>query len=212
MTLYDISLPISNDLPVFPDDPPVLLTLARSITEGHQCNISKVQMGVHTGTHVDAPYHFLNNGTMIDAIPIETFVGPCFVVELNSEHLILKEDFQKYSFPRHSRVLIKTKNSRFWANNCNSFNSDYVALGITAAQYLIEMRAILVGIDYLSIEAFNSDGGPIHQLLLKNDIAILEGLNLSAVKEGEYELICLPLKLQMCEAAPARVLLLDKLR
>ena len=78
-----------------PDDPPVLLTLARSINEGHQCNISKVQMGVHTGTHVDAPYHFLNNGTMIDAIPIETFVGPCFVVELNSEHLIRKEDFQE---------------------------------------------------------------------------------------------------------------------
>jgi arylformamidase len=86
-----------------------------------------------------------------------------------------------------------------------------VALGITAAQYLIEMRAILVGIDYLSIEAFNSDGGPAHQLLLKNDIAILEGLNLSSVKEGKYEFICLPLKLQMCEAAPARVLLRDKL-
>ena len=117
MKLYDISLPISNDLAMWPDDPPVSLTMVRSITSGDQCNITMLQMGAHTWTHIDAPYHFLKTGATIDAIPIETFVGPCFVLELDTEHIIRKEDFRNYNLPRHSRVLIKTKNSNLWAKN-----------------------------------------------------------------------------------------------
>ncbi|MFC1567428.1 cyclase family protein [Thermodesulfobacteriota bacterium] len=207
MKMYDISLPISNDLPVWPGDPSVSLMMTRSISNGDQCNVTQIQMGAHTGTHIDAPYHFLKDGATIDTIPFETFIGPCLVVDIDAEVLIEKKDFQKYDLNGHSRILIKTRNSELWANNINSFEKNYVSLGIDAAQYLVEMKAILVGIDYLSIEAFQSDGYPVHKLLLKNNITVLEGLNLSGVKSGVYELLCMPLKLQGCEGAPARVLL-----
>lgn len=207
MKLYDITLPVSNDLPVWPGDPPVSIMVTKSILKGDQCNITKIQMGTHTGTHVDAPLHFLKDGTTIDTIPIETFIGPCLVVELDSEALIEKNDFQKYNLSGYSRILIKTRNSELWAKNISSFDTNYVALGINAAQYLIENTISLIGIDYLSIEAFQSYSSPVHKLLLKNNVTILEGLNLSGVKAGVYELICLPLKLHGCEGAPARVLL-----
>lgn len=207
MKLFDISLPISNDLPVWPGDPTVSLMMTSSIVKGDQCNITRIQMGIHNGTHIDAPYHFLKDGATVDTIPIETFIGTCLVVDLDSEVLIEKRDIQKYNLNGHSRILIKTRNSEMWANNIRSFDTNYVAIGINAAQYLVEMNTILVGIDYLSIESFQSDGSPVHKLLFKKNITILEGLNLSGIKAGVYELICLPLKLEGCEGAPARVLL-----
>lgn len=207
MRLYDVSLPISEDLPVWPGDPAVSLVMTSSILNGDKCNITQLQMGTHVGTHIDAPYHFLKDGATVDAIPIETFIGPCLVVELDSDTLIEKKDFLKCSLNGYSRILFKTKNSEQWAKNITSFNTDYVALGIEAAQYLVEINTLLIGIDYLSIESFQSDDNPVHKLLLKNNITILEGLNLSDVKAGVYELICMPLKLQGNEGAPARVLL-----
>jgi len=207
MKLYDISLPITKDLPVWPGDPPVSLRMTKSISRGDQCNLTKIQMGVHTGTHIDAPYHFFSDGVTTDAIPIETFIGPCLVVEINSEILIGNKDLQKHSMNGYSRILIKTRNSEIWANNIRAFEKNFVALGMDAAQYLVEMNTILVGIDYLSVESFHSEGSPVHKLLLRNNIAILEGLNLSGVKAGVYGLICMPLKLPGCEGAPARVLL-----
>lgn len=207
MKLYDISLPISNNLPVWPGDPRVILKMTSSIAGGDQCNITKIQMGVHTGTHIDAPYHFLRDGVATDAIPIETFIGPCLVIEIDSEVIIEKKDLQKYDMNGYSRIIIKTRNSEMWTNNISSFEKNFVALGIDAAQYLVAMGTILVGIDYLSIESFHSEGSPVHKLLLRNNISILEGLNLSGVKAGLYGLICIPLKLQNCEGAPARVLL-----
>jgi arylformamidase len=206
MKLHDISLPISNDLPVWPGDPAVSLTLQSSIITGDQCNITQLQMGVHTGTHIDAPSHFLKDGGTIDSIPVETLIGSCVVVELDAKDIIERNDLCKIDPSIFPRVLIKTRNSELWANKC-SFNMNYVALGIDAAQYLVEMKFILVGIDYLSIEPFNTNGGPVHKLLLKNNITILEGLNLSGILPGAYEIICLPLKLQGCEGAPARVIL-----
>ena len=207
MRLYDISLPISKDLPVWPGDPAVSLVMTGSILNGDKCNITQLQMGTHAGTHIDAPYHFFKDGATVDAIPIETLVGPCLVVELDSDTLIEKKDFLKCNLNGHSRILFKTKNSEQWAKNITSFNTDYVALGIEAAQYLVEINTLLIGIDYLSIESFHSDDNPVHKLLLKNNITILEGLNLSKVEAGVYELICMPLKLQGSEGAPARVLL-----
>lgn len=185
--------------------------MTSSIARGDQCNVTKMQMGVHTGTHVDAPYHFLGDGVTTDAIPIETFIGPCLVVEIDSEVLIEKRDLQKYNMNGYSRILIKTRNSEIWANNISAFEKNFVALGIDAAQYLVEMKTILVGIDYLSVESFHSEGSPVHKLLLMNNISILEGLNLSGVKAGVYGLICMPLKLQGCEGAPARVLLQESI-
>ena len=210
MKFYDISLPISNNLPVWPGDAPVSLKMVSSIAKGDQCNITGIEMGTHVGTHIDAPYHFLEDGATIDTIPIETFIGPCFVVELDAKALIEKKDFRKYNLNGYSRILIKTRNSELWSNNISSFDTNYVSLGINAAQYLVEMKTILVGIDYLSIESFQCGSCPVHKLLLKNNITVLEGLNLSGVKTGVYELLCMPLKLQGCEGAPARVLLREE--
>ncbi len=207
MKIYDISLPIFNELVVWPGDPSVSLTLTKSIIDGNQCNLTRIQMGAHTGTHIDAPFHFLADGSTTDAIDMETFIGPCVVVEVDSKELIAKEDLLNANINGFSRVLIKTRNSELWANNINSFNENYAALGIDAAQYLIEMNFLLVGIDYLSIESFRSNSGSVHKLLLEKKITILEGLNLSGVIPGDYELICLPLRLQACEGAPARVIL-----
>jgi arylformamidase len=207
MRLYDISLPISNGLPVWPGDPSVSLVMTSSIINGDKCNITKMQMGTHTGTHIDAPYHFLKDGMTVDEIPIETLVGPCLVVEVDSKSLIKKNDFQKYDLNGHSRILFKTKNSARWAKNINYFDTDYVALGTEVAQYLVELNTLLIGVDYFSIESFHSVDNPVHKLLLKHNIIILEGLNLSKVRAGVYELICMPLKLHGSEGAPARAIL-----
>lgn len=207
MKLYDISLPISNNLTVWPGDSAISVTATMSILKGDNCNLTKIEMGTHVGTHIDAPSHFIKDGATIDAIPIETFIGPCLVVEHDSESLIGKKDFQKCNLDGQSRILIKTRNSEQWAKKTTSFDTNYIALGIEAAQYLIERNIRLVGIDYLSIEAFQSDGSQVHKLLLKNNVTILEGLNLSGIKAGIYELLCMPLNLQGCDGAPVRVLL-----
>ncbi len=207
MKFYDISLPISKDLPVWPGDPAVSLTPAQSILKGDQSNVTSIQMGAHTGTHIDAPYHFLEHGATVDKVPIETLIGPCLVIGSDAQSLVRKEDIRKYNLDRYSRILIKTKNSEMWAGNSRSFNANYVSLSYDAAEHLVEMNTILVGIDYLSIEAFRSDNSRVHKLLLENSIVIVEGLNLYGVQPGEYELICMPLKLQGCEGAPARVVL-----
>ncbi|MGD0281084.1 MAG: cyclase family protein [Dissulfurispiraceae bacterium] len=207
MKLYDITLPITNDMPVWPGDQPVSLMMNTSIAKGDDYNMTGIQMGAHTGTHIDAPYHFLEDGATIDAIPIETFIGPCVVIEVDSEVSIEEKDFRKHDLIGHSRVLFKTRNSQLHTFTTSVFTRNYVSLGIDAARYLVEMEVMLVGIDYLSIESFRSTGSPVHKLLLRNNITILEGLNLSGVKAGEYELLCMPLKLQGCEGAPARVIL-----
>lgn len=207
MKIYDISLSLSNELPVWPGDQAISLMMNSAIRKGDQCNKTEIHMGTHSGTHIDAPYHFINHGATIDAIPIEIFVGPCMVVEIDTETLIGKNDLQRCKFNGHTRILIKTKNSRLWANNVSSFETNYVALGIDGAKYLAERNIILVGIDYLSIEGFRARDFPVHKLLLKNNIIILEGLNLSGIETGTYELICVPLKLMGCDGAPARVLL-----
>lgn len=210
MKLYDVTLPISKDMVTWPGDPSVSLNQAKSISKGDKCNITQMQMGIHTGTHVDAPYHFIEDGGKLGSIPIENFIGPCLVVELDSKVIVEKQDLIKHNIAGYSRILLKTKNSELWENNINSFKADFIALGLDAAQYLVEMNVILVGIDYLSIESPRSHNNKVHKLLLKNDIIILEGLNLSKVKAGLYELMCLPLKLQHCEGAPARVILRER--
>ncbi len=207
MKLYDITIPISNGMPVWPGDPAVSMAMTKSILSGDKCNVTRIRMGSHTGTHVDSPYHFFKDKATIDMIPLETLIGPCLVVESCANHTIIKkEDFKNYDLRGHSRILIKTKNSQFWANN-RAFNKDYSALRMDAAQYLAEMNFKLVGIDYLSIEPFDSEGSGVHKLLLANNIPILEGLNLSDVEAGPYELVCLPLKLKGCDGAPARAIL-----
>lgn len=207
MKLFDVSLPLSDSLPTWPGDAPVRLTTIKSIANGDKANLSKIEMGAHSGTHIDAPSHFLRDGAATDSISVDTLIGPCLVIDPDSGMVIGKKDIEKFDIAGHSRILIKTRNSKMWADNITSFVTQYVSLGIDAAQHLVENGVVLVGVDYLSVEVYKSEGAPVHKLLLSNNVIILEGLNLSGVRAGVYELMCLPLKLQGCEGSPARVVL-----
>ncbi|OHD70623.1 MAG: hypothetical protein A2W19_03495 [Spirochaetes bacterium RBG_16_49_21] len=210
MKIYDISLPISTSLPVWPGDPRVELERTSSIASGADTNMTRIMMGAHTGTHIDAPYHFLENGKTVDAVSLEACIGPCLVVELESDALIEKKELDGLDLGGCERILFKTKNSETGAHPGAGFREHYAALGMSAAMYLAEKRMILVGMDYLSIEAFIAPGNPVHRILLSNEIVILEGLNLSTVNPGRYELICLPLKIVGADGAPARAVLREQ--
>ena len=209
MKIYDVTLPLSERQVIWPGDPPVSFKLIKSILNGDPCNVTKIEMGAHSGTHIDAPFHFFKNGATTDSIPLHTFIGQCLVIDTDSKFAVEKKDLIKYDISKYSKILIKTKNSELWANNVDSFTPYFIFLSIDAAKYLVEMNVSLVGIDYLTIEAFNSSDNQVHKLLLRNNITILEGLDLSKIKSGIYNLICMPLKIEGCEAAPARVVLQD---
>lgn len=208
MKIYDVTLPVSETLPVWPGDPAVKISLRASIADGATCNVSSIEMGAHSGTHIDAPSHFLAAGDSVESIPLETLLGPCVVYECLAAEMVEKEDLLRFDFTGETRVLLKTANSLLWENGTTRFNKNFVSLSEGAAEYLLQQGVLLVGIDYLSIEGFYAKDNAVHNLLLENKIVVLEGLNLSEVPEGHYELVCLPLKLVGCEGSPARVLLI----
>ena len=204
--IYDISLSISNDTIIWPGDPKVKLSLKNSLTNGDACNVTNLEMGVHTATHIDAPYHFIESGNTVDEILLESLLGKVYVIELQSKNLISLADIKKYDFSEHNKVILKTKNSTYLQSA--NFNKDFIGLSLEAAKHLVANNIELIGIDYLSIESFHSNG-LVHKELLKNNTILLEGLNLTEIKEGIYELICLPLKLIGSDGAPARAILKD---
>ena len=159
----------------------------------------------HSGTHLDAPRHFIPNGRTIDEFPLERFMGRARVVHVPARRLMGASDLNPEAFKGASRVLFKTRNSDLWKKE--GFDPDFVGLDISAARLLVESGVKLVGIDYLSIEPYHAPGHPVHRFLLSHDMLILEGLNLSRVPEGEYDLICLPLKVVGGEASPVRAVL-----
>ena len=209
MKIIDVSVPVSSRLPTWPGDPRVSLTLASSIARGDAANVSRLEAGVHTGTHVDAPVHFVEGSTGIDVIPVETLVGLCLVVEADPPGLDLRpEDLPDTP---HSRVLFKTRNSAHWARGDTEFDTEFVAVGLELARRLVADRKLLVGVDYLSVESFHAPfEHPVHHTLLEARIVVLEGLDLSRVEPGEYELYCLPLKLVGSDGAPARTVLVRR--
>lgn len=210
MKIYDVSVLISEELPVWPGDPGVSLKLVNSIIRGDVANVTKLDMGVHTGTHIDAPFHFEQDGITIDQIPIDILIGPCRVFEIPaSAEVVGPAELEKIDLKGMMRVLFKTSNSKYWARGEREFQKGFVHLNDQGAQYLIERGIKLVGIDYLSIEGFGSHDHATHHLLLRNQVVILEGLDLSKVPPGEYELIALPLQIKGADGAPARVVLRD---
>ena len=209
MKLYDISLPISSELVSWPGDPSPKLIKVLSINEGDACNVTKLEMGVHTGTHIDSPNHFIEDGITTDSMQLEVLMGKCLVIEITSKSNIQVSDLYDFEIGKYERLLLKTKNSVHWENGSKKFDKNFIALSLEAAEYLVKSGIKLIGIDYLSIEAYGVREHTVHHHLLNNQIAILEGLNLSKVDEGEYELICLPLKLVDCDGAPVRAILKD---
>jgi arylformamidase len=211
MKIFDVTVPIKNSMPVWPGDPTVNNTLVFSIDSGEESNVTSIQMSAHTGTHIDAPRHFINSGKSIESLDLNTLLGEVEVIEIDScanqiDAIILKS-LDKQIWPK--RVLFKTKNSLQMLLEREQFDQNFVALLPDAAEYLINMGVILVGIDYLSIAPFENGSGT-HIELLKKNLIIIEGLNLADVIPGFYELIALPILLVGADGAPARVLLIQK--
>ncbi len=207
MELYDISLTLSNDLPSWPGDPRPEFRRISHIAEGEPSNVTHISMTAHTGTHVDAPDHFLDNGVGVDRIPLQQLIGPAAVVELPAGDAISCDMLQNAHLPEDTqRLLFKTPNSAYWARGEHEFQTDFMGLSHDGAQYLLERGVEVIGVDYLSVAPFHAPA-PTHRLLLENEVLIIEGLNLAGIKPGSYTLYCLPLNIAGADGAPARVLL-----
>ncbi len=211
MTIYDISLTITPELPTWPGDPSIHVELVEQIAKGDVANVSRMDMGVHTGTHVDAPFHFIQDGGTVEKLPLDVLTGSVDVIQIPEDAGVIDAAvLSSTAIPNGvERVLFKTRNSKLWAKGDKSFHKDFVALAPDGARLLVERGIKLVGIDYLSIAPF-TEPVPTHQILLKASVVILEGADLSRVPAGRYTLYCLPLKLGGAEGAPARVILLSE--
>ena len=208
MKIYDISVAISLDLPVYPGDPGITVLPILSMEKGNHCNLTGLSLGSHTGTHVDAPRHFEPGGLTVDELDLNRLMGPAWVLKISSQQEIGRADLESQDLKGKERVLLKTSNSALW--NRREFANNYVHLSQEGAAYLVEMGVKLVGIDYLSIEKYGSTDYGAHHTLLRAGVIILEGINLGSVEPGRYELLCLPLKVRGGEGAPARALLLQR--
>ena len=180
--IHDISVPITPTMPVWPFDPPVNLTPTAHLPrdKSHTVRVTKIEMGSHTGTHIDAPWHMVAGGRRLNEIPLETLVGPALVVEIPDAQSIARAKLEGLNFQGVERILFKTENSRHW--NDGKFYEQFVYLEPEAAELLVERGVKLVGIDYLSIDKFHSQEHPSHFVLLRRNVVIIEGLNLSQVK------------------------------
>ncbi|HET9527430.1 MAG TPA: cyclase family protein [Pyrinomonadaceae bacterium] len=210
MTFYDVTVPLSNNLPTYPGDPGIQIDDWRSLAKGDGANVSVVNFGAHTGTHVDAPAHFIEGGEKIEWLPFESLIGEALVVEVPEHQKVIDGALVVAHVPPGTeRVLFKTRNSAFWSEVPPAFHTDFTHLNLEAATLLRDQGAKLIGIDYLSIEKFKSGNHAVHLALLSKGVVILEGLNLAAVPAGRYELICLPLRLrsELGDGAPARAVL-----
>ncbi|MBS3753887.1 MAG: cyclase family protein [Anaerolineales bacterium] len=207
MDIHDISLPLSNDLPSWPGDPRPRIKRIHNISEGDDSNVTHLSMTAHTGTHIDAPDHFLDSGETLDQIPLGLFIGPAQVVELPSGRDITADMIQEADIPAYTkRILFKTRNSQLWQQGVKEFQKDFMALDEKAAEYLVSRDVEVVGVDYLSVAPFRAPKAT-HQILLEGKVLIIEGLDLSGIESGQYTLYCLPLNIPEAEGAPARVLL-----
>ncbi len=206
MRLIDVSVHLPDATPTFPGNPVFRCEPAKRIARGDSANVTVLHLGTHTGTHVDAPRHFYDALAGVDALALDVLVGPAAVVEIPGPRRgIQAGDLEHADLGTGGRVLLKTANSELWQSA--EFQSDFAYLDESGARFLLERGTRLVGIDYLSIEQFRRPGAPVHHLLLERDVVIVEGLNLSGVSAGRYELICLPLDIAGADGAPARVVL-----
>ena len=211
MKIFDISLTISPNLPVWPGDPPIELEQVESMDRGAHANVSRMRAGVHIGTHVDAPHHFLNDGRTVEQLPLDVLTGPCYVTQLpDGGEAITAEVLEGISLPADAmRILFGTSNSRLWARGEKEFHENFVAVTQDGADWLVQRGIQLVGVDYLSVAPYG-DSVPTHKVLLQAGVVVVEGLDLSAVPRGFYDLYCLPLKLLGSDGAPARAILIQE--
>jgi arylformamidase len=211
--IIDITVPIKPGMTVWPGDPPVEVDRVCAISQGDESNVSRLRMSVHTGTHIDAPRHFLEDGKTIEQIPLEKLTGQAYVMVIGDDISVISKATLEHhpaynALLKVRKVLFKTGNSMFWPDGTDEFQQNYVGLDASAAQFLAELGMDLVGVDYLSIAPFDETKEP-HQILLSKEVVLLEGIDLSEVQEGYYDLYCLPLLLEGSEGAPARAILVS---
>ena len=205
MRLIDVSVPLDAQLPTYPHNTPFSLEPIKRIARGDSSNVSTLHMSAHTGTHVDAPRHFFDQGAGTESLALELLIGRARVIEIDSRAGIAAEDLAPLDLSDDIRVLIKTHNSRLWGSP--EFQQDYVGVTDSGAKYLVEHGIKVVGVDYLSVEKFHNPGAPAHHVLLGAGTIVIEGLNLREVDPGVYEMFCLPLRVVGSDGAPARVVL-----
>ena len=208
MKLYDVTVAISAGVPIYEGDPLVKIESVRQIAAGDSANVSNLCLGAHTGTHVDAPNHFIDGTRRVEDLDIEKLIGRCRVVEVDLDVLAIEPEHLP-NLNGIERVLFKTRNSAFWHEPEKGFRTDFTFITPAAAEVLANADVKLVGIDYLSVETFGSDDFATHRILLRKEVVILEGLDLREVPPGDYEIFCLPLKYigATGDGAPARTIL-----
>jgi len=221
-TWYDITLPLNQEIPMPPPvpaqpgvqtgkpAPPPQVYRFFDVEKGDRVTMSRIEMSSHDGTHIDAPLHFIPGGTTIDAMPFETTLGPCRVIDIKDEKEVTVKELEPYAIKAGERILFKTRNSYPpGVYSVRQYMGKFTAISAEAARYLVDKKIRLVGIDYISVahaepmENINT----VHQTFLKNGVFILEALNLMGVPAGEYELYCLPLRIAKGDAGPCRVIL-----
>ncbi|MBA3540235.1 MAG: cyclase family protein [Deltaproteobacteria bacterium] len=205
--VIDISIRLEEGMPVWPGSAGFHLERYKSMASGAAGNTSRLACDVHVGTHVDAPIHFIADGTDVADMRLEDLIGPCVVAELSGVDRITAADLDGLAIPPTTRrLLLRTRNSALWAAGVREFRTDFVALTRDAASWVVDHGIRLIGVDYLSVQRYHDDCAT-HRILLGAGVAVLEGLDLSAAVPGSYELICLPLRLVGADGAPARAVL-----
>jgi arylformamidase len=211
ITIHDVSLPFSAGFPVWPGDPPIEIRIATRIADGADFNTSQIICPSHCCTHVDPPWHIVNDGAKLDDIPLERWIGPCQVASIADDVDVIE--------PAHledagiaaatTRLLLKTRNSAYWQKRPIEFDTNYTAISASSAHWLIEHNIALLGIDALSFERYDSPHDEVHRIVLGSGIVAIEGLDLFAVEPGFYDLVCLPVNIVGADGAPARVILIE---
>ena len=202
----DVSVPISNTMHGWPGNPPTSITMHLGTAKGDVCNVSAINFNSHTGTHMDAPLHFLPGTKTMDDVPWDAVIGPARVVEIRDKEAIKAAELKKLKPRKGERLIFKTNNSAVsWKKA--SFDKNFIYISAEAAEYLVDCGVQTVGVDYLSVGGFYKDGIETHHILLGAEVWIIEGLDLSKIKPGNYDLLCLPIKFHKGDGAPARCLL-----
>ena len=205
--IYDISMPVQSGGVVYPGNPEIRIELQQAIARGASSNVSSIAFGSHTGTHVDAPRHFFDEGAGAESLPLDVLMGPALLIAMDPDVTAVTADLLRaHDLTHASRVLIRTRNSSFIGDR--EFHRDFTFLAPAGAEYLVQNGVRLVGVDYLSVEQFHSGHHQTHRTLLGHGVVIVEGLDLHEPPPGVYELRCLPLRLVGLDGAPARAVLL----
>ena len=202
----DVSVSLHTGMVHWPTDPPVHIERFADMNKGAICNVSKVDMCAHAGTHMDGLNHFIKDGALLDTVPFDAVIGPCRVIEIKDADSVKPAELAKHKLRKGERILLKTRNSRrqWWEED---FDTQFIHISKDAAQHMVDRDIRTIGIDYLSVGGYQRDGVECHQVLLGAGVWIIEGLDLTKVKPGKYDLICLPVKIRNSDGAPARAVL-----